>query len=61
MIKIEMKKYNTKLTGKQQKYQHFRLVKLINMNFFQEKKYEILSSDQRRIIQQPKFTYSPLN
>ena len=56
-----MKKYNTKLTGKQQKYQHFRLVKLINMNFFQEKKYEILSSDQRRIIQQPKFTYSPLN
>ena len=29
---LEMKNYKIILTGKQQKYQHYHLVKLINMN-----------------------------
>ena len=52
-----MKNYNTILTEKQQKYQHYRQVKLINMNFLQVK--NILPSDQRRIIEKAQFTYSP--
>ena len=39
-----MENYNMKLTEKQQKYQHYYLEKLINMN----------------IIEQAKFTCSPL-
>ena len=34
-----MKKYNLMLTEKQQKYQHYHQVKLINMNILQVKKY----------------------
>ena len=36
---LEVKKYNTILTEKQQKYQHYGQVKLINMNILQVKKY----------------------
>ena len=39
MIKLKMKNYNTILTEKQQKYQHYHQVKLINMNILQVKKY----------------------
>ena len=40
------------LPEKQQKSQQYHLEKLINMN--------ILPYDQRRVIEQPKFTYSTL-
>ena len=39
MIRLEIKNYNTILTEKQQKYQHYHQVKLINMNILQMKKY----------------------
>ena len=35
MIKLEMKIYNTILTEKQQKHQHYDQVKLINVNILQ--------------------------
>ena len=35
IIKLEMKIYNTILTEKQQKHQHYDHVKLINMNILQ--------------------------
>ena len=53
-----MEKYNKVLIQKQQKHQHYRQVKLINMNILEVKK--ILQSDQSAIIEQSKFTYSPL-
>ena len=43
------------LKEKQQKYDNYRLEKLININILQVKK-----SDLKRVIEQPKFTYSPL-
>ena len=43
------------LKEKQQKYDNYRLDKLININILQVKK-----SDLKRVIEQPKFTYSPL-
>ena len=52
MIILNMKKYNMILIEKQQKYQHYHQVKLINMN--------ILQMNQSRIIQQATFTYPPL-
>ena len=45
MIKLKVKKqkkqknYNTILTEKQRKRQHYRQVKLLNMNILQTKKY----------------------
>ena len=39
MIKLKMKNYNMILTETQQKYQSYRLKKLINKNIFQVKKY----------------------
>ena len=39
MIKLMMKNYNMILTEKQQKYQHYQQLKLINMNTLQTKKY----------------------
>ena len=39
MVRFEMKNYSTRLTEKQQKYQHYHQLKLINMNFLQVKKY----------------------
>ena len=47
MIRLEMKKYNTILTEMQYIY-----------NFTDE---EMLTSDQSRMIEQAKFTYSPLS
>ena len=58
MVKLKMKNYNEISTEKQQKYQNYHQVKLINMNILQDKK--ILPSDQSRLIEQAKFTYSPL-
>ena len=57
MIKLKMKNCNMILTEKQQKQQHYRQVKRVYINIVQVK---ILSSDQSRIIEQAKFTYSPL-
>ena len=51
-----MKTNNMILTEKLQKYQHYQQEKLINMNILQE----ILSFNQKQIIEQAKFTYSPL-
>ena len=39
MIRLEMKSYNMLLLEKQQKYQHYNLEKLVNMNILQMKKY----------------------
>ena len=39
MVKLETNNYNTILTEQQQKYQLYLLVKLINMNIVQVKKY----------------------
>ena len=57
MIKLKMKNYNAILTEKQQKYHHYRQVKLININILQMKQ----MSDQSRITEHAKFTYSPLD
>ena len=43
MIRLEKKKYNNILTERQQKYQHYRQVKLINMNILRMKEYYLLS------------------
>ena len=56
MIRLEEKKCNIILTEKQQKYQHYHLEKLINLNILQVKKYCVLI----KIIETAKFTYSPL-
>ena len=48
--KLKLKKYNTILIEKQQKYQHYHHVKLINMNIFQAKKK--LPSYESRMIEQ---------
>ena len=42
MTRLEIKNYNKILTEKQQKYQHYHLEKLINMNVLQVKKYYLL-------------------
>ena len=39
MIILEIKSANKILTEKQQKYQHYHVEKLINMNILQAKKY----------------------
>ena len=53
MIKLEMKNCNVILTGKPQKYQHYHLEKLININILQVKKCYLL-------IKVAKFTNSLL-
>ena len=53
-----MENYNMISTEKKQKYQHYYLEKLINMNVFQVKKYYL--SDRRRVIEEAKFIYSLL-
>ena len=45
MIILEMKNCNAILTEKQQKYQHYHLEKLININILQVKKYCLLIKD----------------
>ena len=57
MIKLYMRNYNMILTEKQQKYQHYRLEKLVNMNILQVKKYYSWS---KGIDGTAKFTHSPL-
>ena len=42
MIKLKVKKYNTVITEKQQKYKYYHQIKLINMNILQVKKYFLL-------------------
>ena len=59
MVRLKMKIGKMILTEKQQKYQQYYLEKFINMNILQIGD-EILPSDQRRVIEQAKFTYSPL-
>ena len=56
--KIIDEKDNMLLTDKQQKYQQYLLIKLVNINILQVK--EILPFDQSRIIEQAKFTYFPI-
>ena len=53
-----MKNCNILLIEKEQKYQKYYPEKLINMNILPFK--EILPSNQRQIIEQTKFAYSPL-
>ena len=50
MIRLEMKNYSMILTEKQQKYQHYHLENVINMNILQVNKYYFII----------KFVYSPL-
>ena len=56
MIRVEMKKYNTILTEKQQKYKHYSRVKLINMNILQEKNYYLLIRIELHRVGQKKNT-----
>ena len=49
MIRLEMKNYNMMLIEKQPKYQLYHLTSE-----------DILSYNQQQIIEQAKFTYSPL-
>ena len=56
--KIIDEKDNMLLTDKQQKYQQYLLIKLVNINILQVK--EILPFDQSKIIEQAKFTYFPI-
>ena len=44
--KIKDEKGNTISTEKQQKYQHYHLKKLIDMNILQVKKYSLLVKDK---------------
>ena len=53
-----MKNCNMILTEKEQKYQNYYPEKLINIYILPFK--EILPSNQRQIIEQTKFAYSPL-
>ena len=46
MIRLEMKNPDMILTGKQQKYQHYHLEKLINMNNLEVEKYYLLMKDK---------------
>ena len=46
MIRLEMKNCNMILTERQQKYQHYYLEKLINMNILQAKKYYLLIKEK---------------
>ena len=57
MIRLEMKKYNMILIQKQPKYRPYHQVKFVNMNILLVK---ILPSNQQKITEQAKFTYSLL-
>ena len=58
MIRLEKKNYNTILIEKKTKYQLYDLTKLISMNILLVKKYYSLI--KKKILEQAKFTYSPL-
>ena len=47
MIRLEMRNYNTILTEKQQKNQHYYLQKFINMNISLVEKYYLLIKIER--------------
>ena len=53
-----MKNCNMILTMKQQKYQYYHQVKLININILKVKKYCLLITEKK--IEEAKFAYSPL-
>ena len=55
MVRLEMKNCKIILTEKHQKYQLYHLEKLENLT-----DEDILTSDQRRVIEQATFTCSPL-
>ena len=57
MTRLKIKNSNMILIEKLQKYQLHHQAKLTGMNFSGE---EILPSTQEQIIEQAKFTYSPL-
>ena len=59
MIRLKMKNYDMILIVKQLKYQLYHQVKFINMNILLVTE-DILQSNQQQIIEQAKFTYSPL-
>ena len=56
MIRLEMKNYSMILIEKQLKYQLYHQVKFLNMISGED----ILPSSQQQIIEQARFTYSPL-
>ena len=58
MIKLEMKNYGMLLIERLKKYQRYHQAKLKSMNILTGEK--ILASNQKQIIEQAKFTYSPL-
>ena len=59
MIRLEMKKYNMILIEEQPKYQPYHQLKFININILLTGE-DILPSNQQQIIEQAKFTYSPM-
>ena len=58
MIRLETKICNTILTEKQQKYWHYHQAKLIKYEYLTGE--EILPFNQSQMMEQAKFTYSPL-
>ena len=58
MIKLKMKSYNIILIEKQQKYLLYHQEKLHKYEYLTGE--DILPSNQQQIIEQTKFTYSPL-
>ena len=58
MVWLEMRNANMILTKKQQKSQHYDLEKIDNYEYLIGE--EILPSNQRQIVEQATFTYSPL-
>ena len=58
MIRLGMKNYSTILIEKQLKYQLYNLVKFTKYEYLTGE--DILPSNQQQIIEQAKFTYSPL-
>ena len=46
MIRLEMKHHNKAVIEKQQKYHHYYLKNLINMNILQGKKYYLLIKEE---------------
>ena len=58
-MRLEMKNYNMILIKRLQKYELYHQAKLVSMNTLLVKKYYLLTN-QQKIIEQAKFTYSPL-
>ena len=58
MVKLEMKNYNAILTEKQLKCQPYHQAKIHKYEYLTGE--DILPSNQQQIIEQAKFSYSPL-